>query len=48
MATSGNKSGQLCKPKYKAAYTGLYVYSKGFGESWFGERSLYKALKRSH
>ena len=34
MATSGNKSIQLCTPKAKAAYTDLSTYSNGFVEAW--------------
>ena len=30
MATSENKSIQLCTPKVKAAYTDLHAYSNGF------------------
>ena len=33
MTASGNKSVQLCTPKTKAAYIGLYPYLNGFVEA---------------
>ena len=34
MTTSGNKKVQLCTPKAKVVYTGLYTYWNEFAEAW--------------
>ena len=43
MATSGNKSAQLCVPKVKTVQAGFYTYSKQFVKAW-GSNILEKNL----
>ena len=52
MTTSGNKKVQLCTPKAKVVYTGLYTYWNEFAEAWkqfvkvWQQPLLYKCSKK--